>query len=261
MAMPFSAYSLYAPPWTDIVREAALVAGDDDPAYPVTNAQNDDTADTAKALGLTDTIEVPVVGDPVEAIAAAVFNTNATEPIVVRSDDGLEEEIAIPDRTPDGKQRNGWIYLGDKTGRTSDKFYFDLAKTGSAVLEYGRLLIVTALLELVWLPLPEFGFTRPGALRNRTRLGKVHRRLSPVAAPRTGMGQFVDIDELDALLNLEAASNGLGQGFLLIPDRRKNDALFVQCGEDALRWRGGDSQIDLRLPLEEISMGLPPGLS
>lgn len=258
MAMPYSAYSLYAPPWRDVVRTGTLTAGDADAEYPVTNAQNDDAMDTAKANGTSDTIEVVPEDGAVEAIAAGVINTNAETEIGIRSDDGLDEVIDVPTRTRDGKQRNGWIYLGDKTGRTSDKFYFDLAKGGAAQLEYARLIIVTELLELLWLPLPEFGHTRPGSVRNRTKGGAVFQRLTPWASVRNGIGQFLDLDQLQALLDLEAAANGLGQGFLFIENRLKNDAQFVRVGEDALRYRGGDSHVDLRLPLEEIAMGLPP---
>lgn len=257
--MAYSSKSLYAPASYEVIPSATVTMTDEDSSYPAVNAQNDEVEDTAKATGQTTifTCNFAPTLIAVEPVAAAVINTNATE-INISNDAGLDEDIAVPSRTLDGKQRNGWIDLRGLLNRLDSKFYFTLSKDGTAQLEVGRLVLVLSLLEFVWSPGVEFGHTRYGSVRNRTRLGSVRRRLSPVAPPRTGIGQFEDLADLTALLDLEAMGNGLGRGFLVIPDQTKNDALFVQPAEDAMRWIDQGGAMALRLPIEEIPMGLPP---
>ncbi len=261
MPIPASALSLYAVPWWDVVREATLVLTneDPDPDYAVENAQTDDLEDTARSTGVIDTLEITLAA-PAEVVAIFLFNDNATT-VGLRSDSGLDINVPVAGRTLAGHVIPTWLWFGDEDQgeRTSDTFYVDREKTGSDLLEIGRVFLSTDLDEFLWSQGPEFGLTRFGGARNRTRGGKVHRRIPPWAPVRTGVGTFQDLADYTTLRSLEAAANGLGQGFPIVPNRLRNDAIFVQIAEDALRWREFGGQMDLRLPLEERAMGLSPG--
>lgn len=256
--MGFSAYSLYALPTDDLIRTAALSMSTEDSAYPITNVQNEDPADTAKSTTTSTVVTITVPSSTPRALS--IINTNATSIVLTNAAGMASQAQIVPSRTVDGKQINGFKDMDGVLLRTSTVFTLTMSKTGTSPLEVGRIVLVTALRELVWLPNVEFGIARPGAVRNRTRLGSVARRLSPTWK-RSGTGQFLDVSELANLRAWEAAGNGLGYGALLIPDRRVNDAWFVQPAEDGVKWTGGDAQIDLKLALEEISMGLPPALT
>lgn len=261
MPIPASALSLYAPPWVDVVptATAAMDTEDTDPDYAVENLQTDNLEDTARSTGISATVEI-TLASATEVVAIALFNVNATT-IGLRSDSGLSINVPVADRLLSGHLVNPWLWFGDEDEgeRTSTVFEVDLDKSGSAVLEVGRIALLTELNELLWLPGPELSLVRYGAARNRTRAGKVHRRLAPWAPVRSGIGTFQDLADYQTLRDLEASSNGLGQGFLVVPNRLRNDAIFIHLSEDALRWREYGGHMDLRLPLEEIAMGLPPG--
>jgi hypothetical protein len=261
MAIPVSALSLYAAPWWDVVREATVALDNPvaDPDYAAANAQTDDLEDTARTDGVIDTLTITLAA-PAEVVAIFLFNDNATT-VGLRSDSGLDINVPVAGRTPAGHVIPTWLWFGDEAQgeRTSDVFYVDREKSGVDPLEIGRVFIATDLEEFLWLTGPEFGLTRYGGARNRTKAGKVHRRIPPWAPVRTGIGTFQDLDDYTALRNLEATANGLGQGFPIVPNRLRNDAIFVHVAEDALRWREFGGHMDLRLPLEEMAMGLSPG--
>lgn len=264
MPMPFSAYSLWSPPWSDQVRTATVSALNPglDADYSIENVQTDATDDTYRsASAAEDTLTITFPGGlPEYILAAFFFNTNA-ESIRIRNEGAvLDFPVTVLDPTRDGHPRDAWAYLGDQPENdiNDDEWYIDLEKTGTAKLEIGRIFLATIFGEVLWLPDVEFGLTRPGAVRHRTKGGRVHRRLVPWAPVRTGVGKFLDLDELSVLRMTEAASNGLGQGFPLVENRTVGEAMFMQLAEDAQQYRGGASHIELTLRLEEIARGLTP---
>lgn len=245
-------------PTDDKIPAAALAMTNQDANYPVGNAQDDDPANTAKATG-TSTV-VTITTPSITAVLYSVINTNATSISLTNGAGMAAQAQAIPSRTLDGKQRNGFKYFAGVALATSTTWTLTMSKTGAQPLEFGRIVLVVAVWDLKWLRGVDYDLRRPGAARNVTRLGTVNRRLSPVSQ-RSGNGQFLHDDAFTVMANVEAGSNGLGNGFLVVPDRDVNDAMFMQVAEDAIRWKDQISHVDLRLPMEEITMGLPPNLA
>lgn len=255
-----AARGLFSLPSDDLIRTAALVATNEDPDYPVTNVQDDDPSNTFKATGTSSVITATVTSST--PVAFAFVNTNMAAGALTNGGALVSQAQTVPSRTVDGKQRNGWKNITGVAARTSTTFIFTISKTGSAPLEIGKILLLAAIRDVLWLPKVNYSLKRPGSVRNTTRLGAISRRLSPVAAPRIAAGKVNRASELATLLDLEASSNGLGYGFFLVPDRDENDAWFCMPTEDAAKWMRENSTIaEIEFAAQELSMGLPPALT
>lgn len=261
---------LLAFPSDDVIWDATLSSSQEDSDYPVANAQNNKTDDTAKSTsGTAFTIEVDLAA-PVTVVAAFVGNTNATGGSLI-SDGGTIGSFTFPSRTPDGKQRNGWLDTRALPHVTDDHFEFVLSKSGSPKLEVGRLCLVVelqapeVLVEGAGSP-PVSSRMRPGQVENVSRGGTTWRRPVPWAPIRSLTISTLTADARAILDQLEAESNGLDRGFLFIENEDENDAWFAQC--EFVPFEFSKNQPDdvaeiepVRMKIVEIAMGLPPALT
>ncbi len=234
-----------------------------DPDYAVENVQDNDPMNTARGTTTLSNIAATLAAT-ITPEAAGVCNTNATD-IGFTNGVGLNVDIEVPERTADGKQRNGWVDLRDLPNRTDDLFTFELFKTGAVVIEVGRLVIVETLYDIpvLWESAGdvEFGEERPGEYENVTRLGKTWRRVSPVAALRRMRGDVIDAEYFDVLRQLQAENRGLDRGFFFAPYADRNDWWFAQLVLEEHTWNPRSrAATRMTLHVKELSMGAPPDL-
>jgi hypothetical protein len=260
---------LIAFPSADAIWPAVLTMSNEDSEYPVENIQNNDAADTAKATGTSTTIDIDIPFVTITPVGVMIANTNATTG-TLESSAGPMGTFTFPSRTPDGKQRNGWIDLRG-LNVTDNHFEIDLSKSGGPPVEVGRICLVTAwqapeVLVAGAGQSPTFGHRRPGQIENVTKGGVTHRRTAAWAAPRRVTISCFDVATLAILQQLEAESNGLGRGFLLVPNEDVNDAWFAQCAFEDFEYvqeqpDDGAELFPVKMTIHEIAMGLPPGVS
>jgi hypothetical protein len=262
---------LLAFPSDDLVWDATLTMSNEDADYPVENIQNNDPSDTAKSTTTSTTVQIDISGGNQTVVGLFLGNTNFTTG-ALSSTAGAIGSFVFPSRTPDGKQRNGWLDLRGLSNVTEDHFEIALSKTGSIAGELGRVCLVTAwqapkvLVEGAGTP-PVFGRIRPGQVENISRGGVTNRRVSPWAAIRKLMASTHESDTRDILDQLEAECLGLNRGFLLVPNEDSNDAWFAQCEMADLEWAQNypdgvtDGMFPMRMTFLELSMGLPPALT
>lgn len=259
---------LLAFPSHDLIWDATLTMSDEDPDYPVENVQNNDPSDTAKANGTSTTIEVDISGGNQTVVGLLLANTNGTTGSI-ESAGGAIGAFTFPARLPDGKLKNGWLDLRGLPNVTEDHFEIDLSKTGSAVLEIGRICLVTAwqapeiLVAGAGTP-PTFGHRRHGQVENLTKAGASHRRIVPWAKRRHLSCATKVAATLAILQQLEAENLGLGRGFALIPNEDENDGWFADLALTDFAWvqdepDDGAQIFPVQITFHEIAMGLPPG--
>lgn len=256
---------LLAFPTDDVIWDASLSATNEDAEYPVTNAQNNDPADTFKSTTTSTTIDIDLAFS-VTVVGLMLANTNWTAG-TLSSDGGTISALTFPSRTTDGKARNLGLDLRGLSNRTDDHFELALSKSGSSVGELGRICLVTEWQEPHIViqgagSSPAFGIRRPGMVENVTRLGSKFRRPSPTST-RFVRASSIEADQLSLWQQLDAENLGLNRGFLFIPDEDENDAWFAQLTMGDLSWTVDipDILIPMSLTIEEISMGLPPALT
>lgn len=248
-------------------RIATITMSDEslDPNYAV--GYHHDPARTSRAIGVSTTVTVDV-GIEVEVLAAAVINTNALT-AVVRSDDGLNSAITLPSWDYENKPVFGWLDTSALAGRTSDKFYFDLAKVLTTnVIEYSALWLVTAWHDVQMLQGLTWGHDRPGDITLRTKGGHKHVQRYGTKTHQIN-AQVKAGSDLAWILQWEAESAGIGYPGLFLPYRTKNRVFmvdFVNVQEMRYKHEEGDidtdlSVIDYNLVLEELSSGDPPRLT
>lgn len=255
-----STFALFVPQWKDLIWEASLSMTNPDSEWPVTNLQDNDPANLAKATGLETDITITLSG-AFTVVLAAVLNSNATI-ASISNGAGLNEPFVVPSRTVSGKQRNMWRDLTGVEDTEDDEFVIHLEKAGSDPVQAGRLVLGIELKEFTCSPNPEISVIRPGGVRVPTRLGSRGRRVSPVTPKRNFLATFEDLADRATVEDLEEYANGLDRGFLLIPDRTiaasRQDCQWMEPSEDGHRLTHQGGKMVLRLPLEEISQGAPP---
>lgn len=263
---------LLAFPSDDVIWDADLSMSNEDPNtdYAVENLQDNDPSNTARSTTTSTTVQIDLAGN-VTVVGLALINTNYTTG-ALSSGAGAIGAFTFPSRTPDGKQRNGWLDLRGHSNRTDDHFEIALSKSGAAFGELGRICLVTewqaphVLVDGAGSP-PVFGRKRPGQIENVSRGGVTWRRASPWAAIRTLMASSHEPDTRDILDQLEAESMGLNRGFLLVPNEDVNDAWFAQCDLADFNYAQNmpddvtDGLFPIRMTFVELSMGLPPELT
>lgn len=250
----------------DLVRAATLsmTSPDADPAYAVQNAQNDDPADTARANG-TSTLVTVTLDAVYQVVAAMVANTNATS-ISVASVAGLSQAITVPTRTGDGQIINGWKNLTGIANNTDNDWTVSLSKTGTAKLEFGRIVLVAALIDVEWRwgngNGPKFGIRRPGYVENVTRLGTKHRRPGGTQY-RVAAGEVLRTSALANHLLRDAHGSGLDEGFFFVPYAEENQAWFaVPRDPTGTEWQSlAAPATSFAVEIDELCMGAPPALT
>lgn len=249
--------SLFTPWHEDAINLASsVVMTNPDTAYPIGNAVNEDPEDTAKASGTTTTVTVTLPSSMLVQ-AAFVGNTNATSMAIQNNSGSFNQAIAVPPRTVDGKQVNGFVSWA---GTSDTIFKFVLSKTGAAVLEFGRLCLLLALREMVFVARDQgtFGLMRPGTIDNVTRYGSRTRASSPVLQ-RYVSGVVRRYADLDTHLILDGHVNGLNRGFFFVPDDQVNAAWYAQLGAVEAQWsRYAPAGMAYRIRVEEKAQGAPP---
>lgn len=261
---------LIAYPSADAIWDATLSSAQEsaDPNYAIENLQNNDASDTSRFTASTVNIQIDLGGN-VTVVGLGLINTSFTGG-TFESGSGAIGSFVFPSRTPDGKQRNGFLDTRLLANTTDDHFELDLT-SGSSTPELGRICLVTAwqaphVLVAGAGTSPTFGHRRFGQVENTTRLGSTHRRPSPVAAPRWMVVNCLEAATLAILQQLEAECNGLNRGFLVVRNEDVNDAMFMQCAfEDfvyAQQYPDSVAEVfPVRMRFNEIAMGLPPALT
>ena len=255
---------LIAFPSDDVVWDATVTMTNEDSLYPATNVQDNDPANTAKSTTTSATFSIDISGGNVTVVGLLIVNTNATSGTLSSTAGSILSLSSFPDLTPDGKLRNKWFDLRGLSNRTEDHFEVALSKSGTAVLEAGRICLVTDYQapEVLWAGAgssPVFTRKRPGQLELMTRLGSTPRRASPVSPPRSMSISTLDETTFGILDQLEAECNGLLRPFLFIPDDDDTDAWFAQCAFADFEYTRDQPEVTpVRMVIQEVSMGLPP---
>ena len=233
--------------------------------YPLSNSQGNDPADTTKSTSITTVISMVFPSD-ITPVAYMVANTNATSISLSNGAGMTAQAITIPSRTGDGQILNGWKNMIGVSSATDDVWTLTLPKSGSEVLEFGRVCIVTSLYNagVIWGSGqgPKIGIERPGQVENVTRLGTVWRAQSGVQF-RTFSGQVRRTTHLANFQALEALANGSGTGFMFIPDFQANEAWFARLTDQSrYAWqRQSEHVATFGLDIAELCMGAPPSQS
>ena len=241
--MPNNPLPLVALAGDDLINTATLASGDDDPDFPITNAQTQNPAQLAKANANTMTVTITTVS----AVPVAVFigQSNAE----TGSLDG--QAITFPGLDSEGQRIHAWKLLTGLTAGTSRTLILSKA---SGVLFVGRICLVVQLRELNVKYGWEVGRLRPADIDISTRAGSV---INVPYGIRTKWAQgVVDLHEDESLLSeLDLSAKGKTFPMLFIPDEATNEAWFArQVNPYTKRY----PNIDVRetpLRFEELSCG------
>jgi hypothetical protein len=236
----------------------ALVAssfsiGDEDPDYPADNLAEANPAKPAKSTALS--ASVSIVTPAATIVAAALFNTNATQAAIAAG--GPAEFFAIPDLDLDGQRVDPWLDLRASPLGPATTWSIGLEADDPVVI--GQIALLVALHPLNLKYGLRRGRKRPGDVEHVTRSGTVLRSGANI---RTWWARgLADLEEDETLhRNLEASAKGSLIPFVFIPDENTNEAWFGRFASNDFEI--GLSNYSLRefpFQFDQMSSGPPNG--
>jgi hypothetical protein len=233
-------------PLYDLIWDAGLVMTNQDPDYPVGNAQGISAETVAKST--TTTTTVTITTPSAVPLYFAVINTNA-ETITFNGN-----AVTVPAVEQDFQRVHPRRDLRPLSLSAGTSWSVVLSRS-SGVVWFSRLSLATAVIEVNAKYGWSYGRMRPGDVEIRTRLGSMIRHSAEIRT-RWAEGVVDLIEDAATLAALESAAMGKQLPFLFIPDENTNDAWWVRL--HAPDFRTSIPNYDVReIPLrfEELSTG------
>lgn len=237
----------------DLVRSATLSMTNEDPDFPVENAQDDDPGLPAKATlpETVITITLPVANEP-EVLVIINHNLEGAT-VVLANGVGFSESVTVPDRTRSGLCINIFFDMRGLANRNDDAW--TLTVTGaSADVAFGRI-ILAASVEQLFVEKDSLKI-RPDHLTSeplRTFFGKTL-KFDKAVRQRAASLALRTIEDQAVIAAAEEAAHGKVVPWVFVPDEDVNDAWFVEF--ESVDWSYIDgAQRPASASVREISMG------
>lgn len=243
--MPNNPLPLVALAGDDVINVATITSADDDPEFPITNAQDQNPAKLAK--GVANTLTANITTSSVLPVAAAAFQTNA-ETITING-----HSFVVPGLDSEGQRIHPWLGLTGLITVAGTSWTMVFSKA-SGVVFVGRISLVVALRDLNVKYGWEVGRIRPADIDVTTRAASV---INLPYGIRTKWAEgVVDLHEDEAMLSsLDLSAKGRTFPMLFIPDEAVNEAWFARQVNPYTRKYPNIDVRETPLRFEELSCG------